>query len=230
MTKYRRPSGRRISRPANVSSSGCSGDTGRSTSASRLRPMTDTRGCAVWLARPIIDTMMATTMPFSVPNTSTPTQAISAQRNSIERTPRIAKELFWLDQADRVNDHDCGQRGVRQKAEDRREIGIVASAAAAVTSEAFWDRPPAVRTTAVCEVPPPAGVAPRSAPILAAPVATSSRFGLIGPSVGRAKARPAAIVWVSSSGRFRARPGQVRRSAPDPAASAQGNLAVSGRL
>ena len=50
LAKYRRPSGRTIRRPGKVSSSGCSGDSGRSTSAARLRPMTDTRGCAVWLA------------------------------------------------------------------------------------------------------------------------------------------------------------------------------------
>jgi hypothetical protein len=52
--------------------------------------MTDTRGYAVWLARPIIDTMIATMIPLSVPNTSTPAQATSAQRNSIERTERMA--------------------------------------------------------------------------------------------------------------------------------------------
>ena len=74
---------------------------------------------------------------------------------------------------------------------------MVASAAPAVTSDAFCDRPPAARTTAVCDVPPPAGIAPNSAPPrLAAPVATSSRFALIGGSSGRAKARPAAIVSV----------------------------------
>jgi len=48
-------------------------------------------GDAVCAASPIIDTMIATTMPFRVPNTSTPTQAISAQRNSVVRTLRI-----WL--------------------------------------------------------------------------------------------------------------------------------------
>jgi hypothetical protein len=42
------------------------------------------------VARPIIDAMIATTIPLSVPNTSTPAQAISAQRNSIERTERMA--------------------------------------------------------------------------------------------------------------------------------------------
>ena len=71
---------------------------------------------------------------------------------------------------------------------------IVANAAAAVTSEAFCERPPAALTTADCEVPPPAGIAPSSAPPrLAAPVATSSRLALIGGSEGFANARPAAI-------------------------------------
>ena len=41
---------------------------------------------------------------------------------------------------------------------------MVAAAAAAVTSEAFCVRPPTARTTAVCEVPPPAGIAPNKAP------------------------------------------------------------------
>ena len=71
---------------------------------------------------------------------------------------------------------------------------MVAAAVLAVTSDAFCDRPPAARTTAVCEVPPPAGIAPNSAPPrLAAPVARSSRFARIGGSPGPAKARPAAI-------------------------------------
>ena len=71
---------------------------------------------------------------------------------------------------------------------------MVAAAVLAVTSDAFCDRPPAARTTAVCEVPPPAGIAPNSAPPrLAAPVAISSRLALIGGSAGPAKARPAAI-------------------------------------
>ena len=51
--------------------------------------MTYTRGWAAWLASAIIDTMIATTMPFSVPNTSTPRKATIAQRNSIFRTRRM---------------------------------------------------------------------------------------------------------------------------------------------
>ena len=59
--------------------------------------MTETRGFAAWLASPIIETMMATTMPLSVPKTSTPRQAISAQRNSIVRTLRMARNSAgWM--------------------------------------------------------------------------------------------------------------------------------------
>ena len=68
---------------------------------------------------------------------------------------------------------------------------MVAAAVLAVTSDAVCDRPPAARTTAVCEVPPPAGIAPKSAPPrLAAPVASSSRFARIGGSPGRGEGAP----------------------------------------
>ena len=40
---------------------------------------------------------------------------------------------------------------------------MVARAAPAVTREVRCVRPPAARTTAVCDVPPPAGIAPDSA-------------------------------------------------------------------
>jgi len=74
---------------------------------------------------------------------------------------------------------------------------MVAAAAAAVTSDDFCVLPPTARTTAVCEVPPPAGMAPRKAPHrLAAPLANSSRSALIGGSDDAAKALPAAIVSV----------------------------------
>ena len=74
---------------------------------------------------------------------------------------------------------------------------MVASAAPAVTSEAFCVRPPAARTTAVWDVPPPDGIAPDSAPArLLAPTATSSRLASTGGSPGPANARPAAIVSV----------------------------------
>jgi hypothetical protein len=58
--------------------------------------MTYTRGYADWLARPIIDTMIATTMPLRVPSSRTPMQATRAQRNSIVRTLRMARNSDGL--------------------------------------------------------------------------------------------------------------------------------------
>ena len=121
LTKNRRPSGRTISRPSKVSSSGCSGDSGRSTSAPRLRPMTDTRGWAVWLARPIIDTMIATTMPLSVPNTSTPSAGDQRPAKLHRAHAADGAELRRLDQPDRVDDDDRRQRRVRHQAQQRRQ-------------------------------------------------------------------------------------------------------------
>ena len=85
----------------------------------------------------------------------------------------------------------------------------MAAAAAAVTRDAFCVRPPTARTTAVCEVPPPAGMAPKKAPArLAAPVARSSRSALMGGSAGAAKARPAAIVSVKLINAMPSAPGK----------------------
>src|SRR5262249_54074416 len=54
----------------------------------------------------------------------------------------------------------------------------VASVTAAVARAATCVRAPAFRLTAVCEVPPPPGIAPNRPPTtFAAPVATSSWFG-----------------------------------------------------
>ena len=85
---------------------------------------------------------------------------------------------------------------------------MVATAVPAVTKDAFCDWPPAERTTAVCDVPPPAGIAPsRAPPRLAAPVATSSRFALTGGSAGPAKARLAAMVSVKLMSAIPSAPG-----------------------
>ncbi|MNL43296.1 hypothetical protein D3C87_1658030 [compost metagenome] len=66
-----------------------------------------------------------------------------------------------------------------------------------MTSEARWVCPPTARTTAVCDVPPPAGMAPKNAPPrLDAPIANNSLLGRIGGSEEIAKARPAAAVSV----------------------------------
>ena len=67
----------------------------------------------------------------------------------------------------------------------------------AVTISASWLRAPAFRLTAVCDVPPPEGMAPRSAPAaFPRPVAKSSRLARGAGSSLRAKARPAATVSV----------------------------------
>ncbi len=71
---------------------------------------------------------------------------------------------------------------------------MVANAVLAVTSEAFCDCPPAALTTAVCEVPPPAGMAPDNAPAkLATPSAINSRLALMGGSSLLENALAAAI-------------------------------------
>ena len=73
----------------------------------------------------------------------------------------------------------------------------MARVAPAVTISASWLRAPACRLTAVCDVPPPEGMAPKSAPAaLPRPVASSSRLARGVGSSPRAKARPAAIVSV----------------------------------
>ncbi len=54
---------------------------------------------------------------------------------------------------------------------------MVAAVAAAVTSWAICERAPARRFTAVCDIPPPDGIAPKNAPArLPPPVASSSRL------------------------------------------------------
>ena len=94
-----------------------------------------------------------------------------------------------------------------QESSGARKI-MVASAIAAVTAEASWLMPPTARTTAVWEVPPPAGMLPQKAPPrFASPVATSSRFGLISGSSLPTKARPAAMVSVKLISAIPAAPG-----------------------
>jgi hypothetical protein len=79
----------------------------------------------------------------------------------------------------------------------RASSSIVARVAAAVTTADTWLRAPAKRFTAVWLVPPPAGMAPSTAPqTFATPVASSSRFACSGGSSLRANARPAAMVSV----------------------------------
>ncbi|MOA38764.1 hypothetical protein D3C78_1604800 [compost metagenome] len=54
---------------------------------------------------------------------------------------------------------------------------IVNNVMPAVTREAIGERAPAIRFTAVCDVPPPEGIAPKKElPTFAKPVANSSLF------------------------------------------------------
>ena len=86
---------------------------------------------------------------------------------------------------------------------------IVTSVIAAVTISANWVRAPASRFTAVWVVPPPPGIAPRSAPpAFAMPVASNSLLACGQGSSLRAKARPAAIVSVKLMSAIPKAPGQ----------------------
>ena len=148
-------------------------------------------------------------MPCSVPKTSTPRNAASAHRNSILPDPADGHELGWLDQSNRVDDHDCRQHGLGQQAEQRGKMSIVAAAAAAVTSDAICVCPPTARTTAVCEVPPPAGMAPNKAPSeVGGPGSKKLAVGLDRRVPGEAKARPAAIVSVKLINAMPSAPGK----------------------
>ena len=70
--------------------------------------------------------------------------------------------------------------GVGQQAEQRRQQQHGGQRRARRDSARLSaSRPPAACTTAVCDVPPPAGIAPNRAPArFAAPVATSSAIGV----------------------------------------------------
>ena len=74
----------------------------------------------------------------------------------------MARERCRLDQADRVDDDDRGERRLRHQARcSGASSNIVSRVAAAVTSaDDLCARPPDRRFTAVCEVPPPDGIAP----------------------------------------------------------------------
>ena len=140
---------------------------------------------------------MATRIPCKVPSSTTPATATTAHTNSVRRTSRIVRNSaglirpieYTMTTAARVASGIIPMRGASSS--------IVTSVPAAATSSATCVRAPASRFTAVCVVPPPAGMAPRSAPpTFARPVASSSRFASGGGSPLSANARPAAIVSV----------------------------------
>ena len=191
LAKKSLPSGRRISRPSNVSSSGCSGESGRRTSAPALAADHMDPRMAAWLDRPSSDRTIATTMPCRVPNSEHAKESRQCPTEFHRADLADRRELGRLDQADRIDDHDCREDACGSSPSSGARTSIVAAEAAAVTSDAFCVRPPTARTTAVCDVPPPAGMAPKKAPArLAAPVASSSRFGSIGGSARRGEGAP----------------------------------------
>ncbi len=104
---------------------------------------------------------------------------------------------------------------------------IVRRVTAAVTSSATCVRAPARRLTAVWDVPPPAGMAPKKAPpALARPVARSSRLGLSSGSSVRANARPAAIVSVKLMRAMPRAPGQSRPASERSGSTGDGRPAA----
>jgi hypothetical protein len=105
----------------------------------------------------------------------TPSMAATAQRNSTVRTPRIAAKSpgsisgsdVTITTAARVACGISSMSGARNS--------TTAAVAAAVTSDATGVRAPARALTAVCDVPPPDGIAAKSPPArLAAPRASNS--------------------------------------------------------
>ena len=144
-----------------------------------------------------MDRMTAARIPFRVPRSTTPAQAASAQRNS-----RVRKARIWRKSAGLMRPTDVAMTTAASVAWGMRPMTgarnrSVARVTPAVTRAATCVRAPALRFTAVCEVPPPPGMAPQSPPsTLAAPVATSSWLGSGRGSPGAVKARPAAIVSV----------------------------------
>ena len=65
--------------------------------------------------------MIATRIPFRVPSSMTPTNAASAQTNSVRRIAQDVAEVRRLDQSDRIDDDDARQHRVRHEGEDRRQ-------------------------------------------------------------------------------------------------------------
>jgi hypothetical protein len=132
------------------------------------------------------ETMMATRMPLSVPMTITPTNAASAQRNSVRRMARILRNSAgWMSPTEYTMTMPASTAcGIRPNKGARSSM--VSSVMAAVTSPETWVRAPTMRFTAVWLMPPPAGIDPNNAPAaFAAPVASSSVLGRGGGSPAR---------------------------------------------
>ena len=119
--------------------------------------------------------------------------ATTAHANSVRRTLRIARNSAGLIRPTEYTMTTAASVACGMRVMIGASSNIVTSAATEVTSPASWERAPASRFTAVCEVPPPAGMEPNSAPpALAKPVATSfavPAFNACSPVA--ANARPA---------------------------------------
>ena len=188
---------------------------------------------AVWLARPMRDRMIATRMPCRVPKSRTPRAAARAQRNSMLRTWRMARNR-------RAGSAGPSRRSrpprASRSAEGRataREAASSASAAAAVTSEATCGvrRRRGPRRSGTCRRRP-AWRRAASPPMLAAPVATSSRLASIGGSPGRERTRAGRDGLGEAHERDAEGAGQQRLDSAgrdDERGKALGNMADRGR-
>ena len=122
-------------------------------------------GSAAWYARATSDRMMAMRMPLSVPSSMTP-----RKRGQRPRELHPAHRGGWTGTppAGSARSSRRRRRPRASPAASGRSAGasrnIVASVTPAVTSSATWVRAPAWRLTAVWDVPPPDGMAPRNAP------------------------------------------------------------------
>ena len=96
--------------------------------------------------------------------------------------------------ATEYDDDHGGERGVRHQRDDRREQQQRRERGRRRDEPGELRARAGLRFTAVCVVPPPAGIAPsRPPPMFATPIASSSRFAPRRGSSGAANARPAAM-------------------------------------
>ena len=119
-----------------------------------------------------------------------------AHRNSMRRTLRIARNSAGWIRPDRIDDDHGRQCRIGRQAEDRGQQQHRREAAAGPSRAMPLGLPPAARTTPVCEVPPPAGIAPSKR---AADIGDACRdqFAIgIDRRIDRRKARPAAMLSV----------------------------------
>ena len=172
-------------------------------------------------------------MPCSVPKNRTPANAAIAQVNSSVRILWIAMnsaglirptEYTMTTASASIYRGSCPRNGAK--------TSMVAAAAAAVTSEAICVLPPTERTTAVCDVPPPDGIAPNKAPPRCPGAGRHELPGWRGDrgSPGVANACPAAIVSATRPGRCQGPPAATVPPGRSSATSTRAALATWSRL